>query len=132
MLFSHCKSSSQYTSYPLLGKWYMRGIRKKLHLDELQNAKLNVLQNSLNSSKAYVDKIRQERNSMLDEVMAIEGFDRSAAMRFIKTPYLAFEEQAPAVIEAMADFYDSLDYNQRELLQEIWLQRQNSRHNCRH
>lgn len=132
MIFLHCKSNRPHSIYPPLGRWLMRGIGKKLKLDEQQNAKFIALQHSLSNTRAYVDQVALDRDAMMHEVLTADAFDRDAALRFIKIPYLAFEEQAPALIDALADFYHSLDQNQRELLKQLWQHHHQSRRRCWH
>jgi periplasmic protein CpxP/Spy len=85
----------------------------KLDLDAAQKAKLGVL----------ADKLREQRNALVEgsaepraelaAMMASTTFDRARAKSLIDAKLAAVNTQSPAVVAAMADFYDSLKPEQQ-------------------
>lgn len=112
--------------------WGVRRICKKLKLDERQQSKLLSLQNTFESGQSYVADIRKERSAMLDDIFTDNGFDRDSALHYLNVPHLAFEEQAPAVIDALAEFYQCLNPQQQERLRELMRKHHQQRSHCWH
>ena len=118
-------------SHGLASQWYLRSISKKLRLHESQRARLSALQNSIVSSRAYLAEIHKDRSHLLDEIFNNDGFDREAALHYLNVPRLAFEEQAPAVIDSLDEFYQCLNPEQRQQLRALLYKQQQHRH-CWH
>ncbi len=101
----------------------VNGAASKLDLDGLQKAKLAVL----------ADKLREQRNALvgsttnpraeLQALMAGPQFDRSKASALINSKVAAVTTQSPAVVAAMADFYDSLKPEQQAQVRQFISQR---------
>ena len=132
MILLHLKRHPRHYPYPPMGAWFMRGVIKKLKLDESQQVKLLSLQNSLAASRSFLTNIENERYSMMDEVFASDRFNRDAALQLMKVPHLAFEEHAPTIVEALANFYDSLDDKQRQQVRSLWDKYHRTRRRCWH
>ena len=91
----------------------------KLNLDAAQKAKLGIV----------ADKLREQRNALvgtttdpraeLQALMAGPQFDRSKATALIEGKVTAINTQSPAVVNAMADFYDSLKPEQQAQVREF-------------
>ena len=114
--FNHCR---RHRICSPLGTWYIRGVIKRLKLNETQKAKFLSLQDNLNASESHVGEIEQERNAMLNEVFTGDTFDKNAALQLMNIPQRAFAEQVPAVVDSFAEFYESLDNHQREKVREL-------------
>ncbi len=94
-------------------------VGSKLALDTSQKAKLGTL----------ADKLREQRNALvgsttnpraeLRALMAGSQFDRSKANALIEGKVAAINTQSPAVVAAMADFYDSLKPEQQAQVREF-------------
>ncbi len=90
----------------------------KLQLDAAQKARLGTL----------ADKLREQRNALvgsttdpraeLQALMAGPTFDRSKATALIEGKVAAINKESPAVVAAMADFYDSLKPEQQAQVRE--------------
>jgi Spy/CpxP family protein refolding chaperone len=95
----------------------------KLSLDEAQKAKLGVL----------ADRLREQRNALvgtttdprteLAALMTGPQFDRSKASALIEGKVTAVTAQSPAVVAALADFYDSLRPEQQARVREFMASR---------
>ena len=94
-------------------------VGSKLALDDAQKARLGTL----------ADKLREQRNALvgtttdpraeLQALMAGPQFDRSKASALIEGKVAAINTQSPAVVAAMADFYDSLKPEQQAQVREF-------------
>ncbi len=94
-------------------------VGSKLELDDAQKAKLGTL----------ADKLREQRNALvgktadpraeLQALMTGPQFDRAKANTFIEGKVAAVNTQSPAVVTAMADFYDSLKPEQQAKVREF-------------
>ncbi len=94
-------------------------VGSKLSLDAAQKAKLATV----------ADKLREQRNALvgsttdpraeLQALMAGPQFDRSKASALIEGKVAAINSQSPAVVTAMADFYDSLKPEQQAQVREF-------------
>ena len=99
--------------------WYLRRISKKLQLDATQQARLSALQNSIVTSQAYLAEVYKDRHELLDKVFTDQGFNRDSAFQYLNVPRLAFEEQAPVIIDSLEEFYQCLNPPQREQLRSL-------------
>lgn len=94
-------------------------VGSKLELDEAQKAKLGVL----------ADKLREQRNALVGstadprtEMQAIIGgpaFDRARANALLESKLSAVHGKAPDVMNAAADFFDSLRPDQQAKVREF-------------
>lgn len=112
-----------------IGNWVARRISKKLQLNEPQQVKLSSLQNAIFSSQSYVADIQKDRSTMLEEIFSVDGFNRDSALHYLNIPRLAFEEQAPAVIDSLGEFYQCLNHQQREQFRSM-LQKHHQQKRC--
>ena len=92
-------------------------IGSKLDLDAAQKAKLGVLADALrlqrNAIVGNVDGKSTDPRAEVQELIAGSRFDRSKAKALIDAKVGAVNTQSPAVVAAMADFYDSLKPEQQ-------------------
>jgi periplasmic protein CpxP/Spy len=96
-------------------------ISGKLDLNEAQKQKLGVLADQIIASRSA---IRGESGESADPrvdvkaMIAGEKFDRSAAQKMFEKKTQALQGSAPQTINALADFYDSLNAEQQKLVRE--------------
>lgn len=91
----------------------------KLDLDEAQKAKLGVLADQMQAQrKAFIGSAADPRAD-LQAVISGPTFDRAKATTLIEGKVGAVQTQSPAVVAAMADFYDSLKPEQQAKLRSF-------------
>jgi protein CpxP len=94
-------------------------VGQRLELDETQKARLATLADTLREQrKQFMAGGRSPR----DEINALIGgnaFDRAAAAALVERKLAAAHGGAPKVIEAAADFYDSLRPQQQAQVREF-------------
>ena len=99
------------------GGWVSRRIAWKLDLNEQQEVQLDDLKASLFEG---LDSMRGERltTDQLQSVLNTE-LDQRKAMQLLEKRLESIEQNAPALISAVAGFYDSLDASQQSELGEM-------------
>ncbi|MBX3620863.1 MAG: Spy/CpxP family protein refolding chaperone [Rhizobacter sp.] len=92
---------------------------RKLDLDATQKAKLTVLADTLAAQRKTMLAQGGEPRAEFKAVIAGAQFDRSRAQALVESKTAAVREASPAVIAAMADFYDSLKPEQQQKVREF-------------
>jgi periplasmic protein CpxP/Spy len=104
-------------------KWVER-VGSHLALDEAQKAKLGNLADKLRDQRNALVGTGHDHRAELQTLITGPQFDRSKATALINGKVSAVTTQSPAVVAAMADFYDSLKPEQqahvREFLNKRW------------
>jgi protein CpxP len=95
----------------------------KLDLDDAQKAKLGTLADQMQAQrKAFIGSAADPRAD-LQALITGTTFDRAKATSLIEGKVGAVQTQSPAVVAAMADFYDSLKPEQQAKLRDFMAQR---------
>jgi periplasmic protein CpxP/Spy len=94
-------------------------VGSRLELDANQKAKLGVLADRLRESRNAVVSASADPKSELQAVIAGNAFDRARASQLVQAQLTTLNAQSPALITAMADFYDSLNPAQQAQLREF-------------
>ena len=115
-----------------VNNWVIRRVSKKLQLNESQKVKLSSLQNVIVSSRSYVTGLHQDRSLMMDDIFKDNGFDRESALHYLNVPRLVFEEQAPAIVDALGEFYQCLNQQQQEQFRSMLLKYHQQKIRCCH
>jgi Spy/CpxP family protein refolding chaperone len=89
-------------------------VAKKLELDANQKARLAVLGDRLREQRtALIGTTGADPRAEVQSLIAGPTFDRSKASLMVETKVSAVNAKSPAVIAALADFYDSLRPDQQ-------------------
>lgn len=91
---------------------------RKLDLDAAQKAKLTVLADTLEAQRKSMKASGGEPRAELKAVIAGPQFDRAKAQSLVDAKTTAMRGASPAVINAAADFYDSLKPEQQQKVRE--------------
>ena len=90
----------------------------KLDLDAAQKARLATLADALQAQRSALMAGGQPRAD-LHALIAGSSFDRAKAQALVDGKTAVVRDKAPAVVTAMADFYDSLKPEQQQQLREM-------------
>ena len=90
----------------------------KLELDTTQQARLATLADAMQAQRSALMAGGAPR-AELQALIAGTSFDRSKAQALVDGKTAAVRDKAPAVVNAMADFYDSLKPAQQQKLREL-------------
>jgi len=109
------------------GARMMEKIGERLELDEQQKAKLSQFSEKLQAMRKEKREAhkggRQELISLLDTVT----LDREKALSLLDERHQTFKNHMTGMVDAFAEFSDSLNTSQREELKEIFAQRMEQR-----
>lgn len=100
----------------------------KLDLDEAQKAKLGALADTLREQRKAVAGNAGEPKAELLALIAGPSFDRTRAGAWVSAKATAVTTASPAVINALADFYDSLRPEQQAQVREFVTRGRPDRH----
>lgn len=93
-------------------------VASKLELDAAQKAKFEVLASTLQAQREAVMGATNPRDEM-KALVAGTSFDRNRAQVLVQQKTQAVQNASPAVITAMADFYDSLKPEQQQKVRDF-------------
>lgn len=99
-------------------------ISSKLTLDRAQQLKLQALADALQSQRtALVGAQAVDPRAQIQALVSGETFDSAAAQTLIDEKLRAVQSHSPAVVAAMADFYNSLRPAQQQQVREVMQRR---------
>jgi Spy/CpxP family protein refolding chaperone len=93
-------------------------ISGKLDLDEAQKQKLGALADQIIASRTAFRGESADPRADFKALIAGETFDRTAAQNLLDQKTQAIQGNAPQTINALADFYDSLNPEQQKQVRE--------------
>lgn len=93
-------------------------ISGKLELDVAQKQKLGTLADQIIASRTAFRGESADPRTELKTLIAGEKFDRTAAQTLLDQKTQAIQGNAPQTINALADFYDSLNPEQQKQVRE--------------
>ncbi len=108
---------NHYGSHEKRAGYVVAYIADELELDATQTQALDVLKDQLLAARQTV-----KEKPMHEEAMALlnaETFDRAQALEMITAKTAAVNEQAPEIVNALGDFLDSLNSDQKSEITEI-------------
>ncbi len=103
-------------------------VGSKLSLDEAQKARLGTLADTLRVQRNALVGDGGDPRAQLQALMAGPTFDRSKAAALVEGKVAAVTSQSPAVVTALADFYDSLRPEQQAQVREFMNKRGHKGH----
>ena len=92
---------------------------RRLDLDEAQKGKLNTLADVLLAQRQALVADPANPRAELQKLIAGTAFDRTGASTLLQTKLGALQQAGPELINAVADFYDSLRPEQQARLREL-------------
>jgi len=88
-------------------------ISDELELDATQSQALDVLKDRLLSAKQSVKADADPMKAEAFELLNAESFDRARALEMITVKTSAVNQQAPDIVNALGDFLDTLNAEQK-------------------
>lgn len=99
-------------------QWMQGKISDELNLNETQQAKLQNLFTVMMQVRQEMKAEFADDHQNIDKLLQHPTLDRGQMLSMVNKHTASMNENAPRVIDAMADFYDSLDEQQRAQLRE--------------
>lgn len=93
-------------------------VADRLELDAAQKQKLSVLADELLAQRTALRGSQADPRAEFKALVSGTTFDRSGAQALLQSKTQAVQTQGPKVIEALADFYDSLNPQQQQQMRE--------------
>jgi Spy/CpxP family protein refolding chaperone len=94
-------------------------VGRKLDLDEAQKGKLGALADALREQHNALVGSAADPRAELQRLVSGPRFDREAAGALVQAKVSAVNAKSPALVAAMADFFDSLKPAQQAQLREF-------------
>lgn len=91
----------------------------RLDLDAAQQARLALLADAVKDQRAALLAGGPDPRAELQALVAGAQFDRARGLALVEGKTSAVRDKAPAVVTALADFYDSLRPEQQQKLREL-------------
>ena len=101
---------------------------RELSLDAAQKAKLGLLADALQAQRSALMAGGAQPRAELQALVAGASFDRARAQALVEAKTGAVRDKAPAVVNAMADFFDSLQPAQQQKLRAFMDRGRGGRH----
>ena len=114
-----CNHGMRFGTAEERGDWLVEKVTKELELDAAQKSNLVGVKNEFLSLRA---DLRDDRSQMKTEVLAMLQqplLDRDKVNAIVNERIATINTRSPVIIDAVADFYDSLDDAQRSELREF-------------
>ena len=98
-------------------------VSSKLDLNDAQKQKLNLLADTMEVQRtAFMGKAADPRAEM-QALVSGDKFDRARAQTLLEEKTRAVQTSSPEVINALADFYDSLNPDQQQKVRDLMQRR---------
>lgn len=101
---------------------------RALELDAAQQARLGVLADAIKAQRSALMTGGERPRDALQSLVAGAQFDRAKAQALVDGKTSAIREQAPSLITAFGDFYDSLRPEQQQKLRDYMNRGHGHRH----
>ncbi|RYF31923.1 MAG: periplasmic heavy metal sensor [Comamonadaceae bacterium] len=95
----------------------------KLDLNDAQKQKLNVLADKMEAQRTAVIGKTADPRAEVQAIVAGSKFDRARAQGLLEEKTRAVQTSSPEVINALADFYDSLNAEQQQKVRDLMQRR---------
>ena len=96
----------------------MEKVTNELDLNDAQKSKLELVRKEVLAAR---QEIRADRDQTRNEVLAMleqPQLDRQKVLAMVEQKTSSINQQAPQVVNALGDFYDSLSTEQRKTLHD--------------
>ncbi|NOR51489.1 MAG: hypothetical protein GQ470_02615 [Gammaproteobacteria bacterium] len=111
-------------------QWMVEEVTDELELTETQQLKLKTLSDEMLSTRTSMKEQFGESREQMVSLFDYPMLNQDKALKIIKSHTQMVDEQAPVMVTAFADFYDSLDSEQQIEVREF-MQKHNDRHEHR-
>ncbi len=120
--YGHSRGPMTEADIVQLRERFINKAASKLDLDTAQKARLATLADALQAQRSALIASgagAAQPRAEFQALIAGTSFDRSKAQALVDSKATAVRDKAPAVVTAMADFYDSLKPEQQQKLRDL-------------
>ena len=127
-----CNHGMYHGSAEERGEWIVQKVSKELELNETQRTRLAEVKDEFLDMRSTM---RSDRAQMQQEVLAMlqqPTLDRDRVSTIVNQKIATINSRSPDIIDAIGNFYDSLDDSQRAELREFIEHKMEHHHGHRH
>ena len=114
-----CNHGMHFGSPEERGEWIVEKVTKELKLNETQASRLVDVKAALLDTRKTMRGNREQHNTDVIAMLNQPTFDRDKANEIVTQHIETVNTRAPVIIDAIGNFYDSLDDAQRAELREF-------------
>jgi len=119
VVVSSFTACSHFRSPENRAQWMVERVTDKLELTESQQVKLKALKDEMMSSRKNMKQKFGESKSQFRVLFDASTLDQKRAVSLVSSHTQFVNEQAPVLVAAFANFYDSLDLEQQTEIREF-------------
>ena len=101
------------------GEKMVQKVTEELELTETQQARLTEVKNEFLETRKTMRSNREQTKTDIQAMLQQPTFDRNKANSIVNQHIETIHSRSPVIIDAIGDFYDSLDDTQRAELREF-------------
>jgi hypothetical protein len=127
-----CNHGMHYGSAEERSEWMVQKVSKELELNETQQARLAEARDEILDLRTTMRSDRAQLRTDILSMLEQPVLDRNKANTIVDQQLAKLGSRSPAIIDAIGNFYDSLDDTQRAELREFIEHKMNHHHGHRH
>lgn len=126
-----CNYGMHYGTAEERGEWVVQKVSKELELNETQQARLAEVKDEVLKLRTTMRSDREQTRSDVQAMLAQSTLDREKANAIVDQKIETINSRSPVIIDAIGNFYDSLDDTQRAELM-AFIEHKMEHHHGRH
>lgn len=126
-----CNHGMHYGTAEERGEWMLQKVSKELELNEIQQSRLAEVKDEFIEVRNTMRSDREQTRANVLAMLQQPTLDRDKANAIIGQHLETINSRAPVIIDAIGNFYDSLDDAQRAELREF-IEHKMEHHHGRH
>jgi len=127
-----CNHGMHFSSAEERGEWMVQKVTQELKLNETQASRLVDVKAALLDARKTKRGNREQHSSDVIAMLNEPTFDRDKANEIVAQHIETVNTRAPVIIDAISNFYDSLDDAQRAELRKFVEHKMDHHHDRRH
>ena len=127
-----CNHGMHFASPEERGEWMIEKVTKELKLNETQASRLVDVKDVLLDARKTMRGNREQHRADVIAMLNQPTFDRDKANSIVNQHIDTVDTRAPVIIDAIGNFYDSLNVAQRAELREFVEHKMEHHHDRRH
>jgi len=127
-----CNHGMHYGSADERGEWMVQKVSKELELNEKQQARLAEVKDEFLDVRRTMHYEREQTRADVLAMLEQPTLDRDKANTIVSQHMTTINSRSPVIIDAIGNFYDSLDDAQRAELRAFIEHKMDHHHGRRH
>jgi len=127
-----CNHGMHFGSAEERGEWMVQKVSKELELNETQQARLVEVKDEFLEARRTMRSDREQTRADVLAMLQQPTLDRDKANAIVSLHMTTISSRSPVIIDAIGNFYDSLENGQRAELREFIEHKMDHHHGRRH